>query len=173
MESALTSHGSSKSNKKPSDGRGISDYQLPCYWRIVTVEHVLPPKNAVFLMGSNPGPLAMEATALPTELKEISTKTVSRGGYEPIKYTTVPMTLCSGAFPLHSPPHLKSHHTFMTKSQIPTFNSTSFLVLTMMDYLVGCQYNSRACFTSEKCNVPDWIQSVDLSHCKLLFYQLS
>ena len=26
MESALTSHGSSKSNKKPSDGRGISDY---------------------------------------------------------------------------------------------------------------------------------------------------
>ena len=104
MESALTSHGSSKSNKKPSDGRGISDYQLPCYWRIVTVEHVLPPKNAVFLMGSNPGPLAMEATALPTELKEISTKTVSRGGYEPIKYTTVPMTLCSGAFPLHSPP---------------------------------------------------------------------
>jgi len=29
MESALTSHGSSKS-KKPSDGRGISDYQTPC-----------------------------------------------------------------------------------------------------------------------------------------------
>ena len=26
MESALTSHGSNKSNKKPSDGRGISDY---------------------------------------------------------------------------------------------------------------------------------------------------
>ena len=26
MESALTSHGSSKSNKKPSDGRRISDY---------------------------------------------------------------------------------------------------------------------------------------------------
>ena len=26
MESALTSHGSSKSNKKASDGRGISDY---------------------------------------------------------------------------------------------------------------------------------------------------
>ena len=26
IESALTSHGSSKSNKKPSDGRGISDY---------------------------------------------------------------------------------------------------------------------------------------------------
>jgi hypothetical protein len=26
MESTLTSHGSSKSNKKPSDGRGISDY---------------------------------------------------------------------------------------------------------------------------------------------------
>jgi hypothetical protein len=25
MESALTSHGSSKSNKKPSDGRGFSD----------------------------------------------------------------------------------------------------------------------------------------------------
>jgi hypothetical protein len=29
MESALTSHGSSKSNKKPSDGRGISDYISP------------------------------------------------------------------------------------------------------------------------------------------------
>jgi hypothetical protein len=28
MESALTSHGSSKSNKKPSDGRGILDYLL-------------------------------------------------------------------------------------------------------------------------------------------------
>ena len=26
MHTALTSHGSSKSNKKPSDGRGISDY---------------------------------------------------------------------------------------------------------------------------------------------------
>ena len=26
MESTLMSHGSSKSNKKPSDGRGISDY---------------------------------------------------------------------------------------------------------------------------------------------------
>jgi hypothetical protein len=26
MESTLTFHGSSKSNKKPSDGRGISDY---------------------------------------------------------------------------------------------------------------------------------------------------
>jgi hypothetical protein len=31
MESALTSHDSSKSNKKPSDGRGISDYlELEC-----------------------------------------------------------------------------------------------------------------------------------------------
>jgi hypothetical protein len=28
MENALTSHGSSKSNKKPSDGRGISDYSV-------------------------------------------------------------------------------------------------------------------------------------------------
>ena len=28
MESALTSHGSSKSNKKPSDGRRISDYRV-------------------------------------------------------------------------------------------------------------------------------------------------
>jgi hypothetical protein len=28
MESALMSHGSSKSNRKPSDGRGISDYVL-------------------------------------------------------------------------------------------------------------------------------------------------
>jgi hypothetical protein len=30
MESALTSHGSSKSNIKPSDGRGISDYTWYC-----------------------------------------------------------------------------------------------------------------------------------------------
>ena len=32
---------------------------------------------------SIPGPLALQATALPTELKEISTNAVSRGGYEP------------------------------------------------------------------------------------------
>ena len=40
-----------------------------------------------------PGPLALLATALPTELKEISTNTVSRGGYES---TTVPITLGRG-----------------------------------------------------------------------------
>jgi hypothetical protein len=39
---------------------------------------------------SIPGPLALYAIALPTELKEISTTAVGRGGYEP---TTVPITL--------------------------------------------------------------------------------
>ena len=37
MESALTSHGSSKSNKKPSDGRGISDYKCSCQQRLFFV----------------------------------------------------------------------------------------------------------------------------------------
>jgi hypothetical protein len=36
--------------------------------------------------------------ALPTELKEISTNTVSRGGYKPIG---IPITLCRGLFLLH------------------------------------------------------------------------
>jgi hypothetical protein len=44
---------------------------------------------------SIPGPLALYITALPTELKEISTNTVSRGGYE---HTSVSITLCWGAF---------------------------------------------------------------------------
>ena len=44
---------------------------------------------------SIPRPLTLWATALPTELKEISTNIVSRGGYEP---TTVPITLGRGAF---------------------------------------------------------------------------
>jgi hypothetical protein len=42
-------------------------------------------------------PMALKATALQTELKEISTNAVNRGGYE---HTTVPITLGSGAFPL-------------------------------------------------------------------------
>jgi hypothetical protein len=46
---------------------------------------------------SIPEPLTLQATALPTELKEISTNAVSRGGYE---HTTVPITLGRGAFPL-------------------------------------------------------------------------
>ena len=44
------------------------------------------------------GPLALQATALPTELKEISTNAVSGGGYESTK---VPITLGRGAFLLH------------------------------------------------------------------------
>jgi hypothetical protein len=39
--------------------------------------------------------------------------------------------------------------------QVPTFNPTSFLVLTIVGYLVGHQCNSRGYFTSEKCNVPN------------------
>ena len=42
------------------------------------------------LWDSIPGPLTLYAIALPTELKEISTAAVGRGGYEP---TTVPITL--------------------------------------------------------------------------------
>jgi hypothetical protein len=50
----------------------------------------------------------------------------------------VSITLGRGAFPLHSP-HLKSHHTLMTISQIPTFNPTSCPVLTIVGYLVEHQ----------------------------------
>ena len=58
-------------------------------------------------------------------------------------------------------------------SQIPTFTPTSFPVLTIVGYLVGRQCNSRACFTSDKCNVPAGNWSRDLSHCKPVLYQLS
>ena len=102
------------------------------------------------------------STALPTELKKISTNAVSRGGYEP---TTVSITLGRGAFPLHSP-HPKSHHTL-------TINPTSFPVQITVGYLGRHQCNSRTCFTTEKCNVPDGIRSRDLSHCKPPLYQLS
>ena len=37
MEGALTSHGSSKSNKKPSDVRGISDYQYRYFYKVKEV----------------------------------------------------------------------------------------------------------------------------------------
>ena len=73
------------------------------------------------------------------ELKEIFTNTVSRGGYEP---TTVPLEERS------------RYHILMTISQISTFNPTSFLVLTIVGYLIGRQYNSRACFTSENAMSP-------------------
>ena len=43
-------------------------------------------------------PLALYATALQTELKEISTNAVSKCSYE---HTTVPLTLSKRAFPLH------------------------------------------------------------------------
>jgi hypothetical protein len=117
---------------------------------------------------SIPGPLALQATALPTELKKISTNAVSRGGYES---TTVSITLGKGEFPLHSP-HPKSHHT-LTISQISTIDPTSFPVQITVGYLGGHQCNSRACLTTEKCNVPDGIRSRDLSHCKPPLYQLS
>ena len=58
----------------------------------LTLEHVLPPKIVMSPMGFDPG-----TTALPTELKEITTNAVIRGGYEP---TTVPITLGRGEFPL-------------------------------------------------------------------------
>ena len=53
----------------------------------------------MFPMEFDPGTLALQDTALPTELKEISINAVSRGGYEP---TTVPITLDRGAFSLHN-----------------------------------------------------------------------
>ena len=58
----------------------------------LTLEHVLPPKIVMSAMGFDPG-----TTALPTELKEIPTNAVIRGGYEP---TTVHITLGRGEFPL-------------------------------------------------------------------------
>ena len=105
----------------------------------VTVEHAYHWKMQCPRWHSIPGPLALQATALPTELKKISTNAVSRGGYEP---TTVSITLGRGAFPLHSP-HLKSHHTLMTISQISTINPTSFPVLITVGYLCRHQCNSR------------------------------
>ena len=56
---------------------------------------------------SIPGPLALQTTALPTELKEISTNAVSRGGYEP---TTVPITLGVGSVPVTLPPPQESSY---------------------------------------------------------------
>jgi hypothetical protein len=41
------------------------------------------------------GSLALYATALPTDLNDLSSNAVSRGGYEP---TTVPITLGRGRF---------------------------------------------------------------------------
>ena len=89
----------------------------------VTVEHAYHWKMQCPRWHSIPGPLALQATALPTELKKISTNAVSRGGYEP---TTVSITLGRGEFTLHSP-HPKSHHT-LTISQISKINPTSFPV---------------------------------------------
>ena len=47
------------------------------YIIFVTVEDVLPQKKAM-----SPVPLALQATALPTNVKDICTNAVSRGGYE-------------------------------------------------------------------------------------------
>jgi hypothetical protein len=56
----------------------------------VTEEHILSQKNAMSEMEFDPG-TALQATALPTELRKISTNAVSRGGYEPTFCTTVPI----------------------------------------------------------------------------------
>ena len=59
-------------------------------WNMFYLQHM-----QYLQLDSIPGLLALSATALPTERKEISTNAVSlsRGGYEP---TTVPITLCGG-----------------------------------------------------------------------------
>lgn len=62
---------------------------------IETVEHVLPPNITMFPMGLDPMIFTLYSTALPTELKEISTKAVGRGGCEP---TTDPIFLGRGSF---------------------------------------------------------------------------
>ena len=46
-----------------------------------------------FEWDSIPGPLALYATALPTELIEISTDAVSRGGYKPTMVGGIPVIL--------------------------------------------------------------------------------
>ena len=86
-----------------------------------------------------------------------------RGGYEP--NTLEERSLYNPPFPTSS-----VHDILMTISQLPIFNPTSFLVLTIVCYLVGHQCNSRVYFTSDKCNV---IRSWDLLHCKPLLYQLN
>lgn len=64
---------------------------------IVTVGHILSLKFAISWWDLIPGPLALQAIILPTELKETSTYSVSREVYEP---TTVPTTLGRGVYPL-------------------------------------------------------------------------
>ena len=56
------------------------------YIASVTVEHVLPPKNAMSPVGFDPG----TSRIVSHHSTKISTNAVSRGGYEP---TTVPITL--------------------------------------------------------------------------------
>jgi hypothetical protein len=71
----------------------------------VTVEHVLPPKNAMPRMELDPGTSRI--------VRHRSTNwTVSRGGYEP---TTVPITLGRGAFPLQKQTCILSiiYHTYL------------------------------------------------------------
>ena len=65
------------------------------YFCIVTVEHVLLPKNAMSPMGFDPGTSPFVRHRSTNWAKEISTNAVSRGGYES---TTVPITLCREAF---------------------------------------------------------------------------
>jgi hypothetical protein len=55
----LTSHGSSKSNKKLSDGRGISDYTYPSKWDLESPEISSDLKKVSLLKSSDkilPGP---------------------------------------------------------------------------------------------------------------------
>ena len=67
-----------------------------------------------------------------------------------------------GSFLLHSP---TSSHTLMTILQIPTFNPTSFPVLTSLCYIVRHQCNSRACLSLKNAMSP-MIPSRDLWHYK-------
>lgn len=59
---------------------------------------------------------------------------LAKDGYEP---TTVHITLGRGAYQLRSF-HLKSHHTLMMISRLPTFNRPydRFPILTKVGYLV-------------------------------------
>jgi hypothetical protein len=81
----------------------------------------------------------MYATALPTELKEISTNTVSRGGYEP---TTVTITSIRGAYPLHSRVIISWRYLNSTRPDLqfwPSLFSSSTYQTSFVSFFV-CQW---------------------------------
>ena len=70
----------------------------------VTVDHVIPPINAISPKRFDPGTSRIVSHALPTEAKEISTNAISRDGYE---FTNVPITFNKPMLYMH---YVKREH---------------------------------------------------------------